>query len=236
MPNDLIHSADPVVIPGNSKGDGVITETAGKLLAIGPKKIEVDNPVYRGNSGSPIVHSSSSKVLGLLTEAELVTLDSFDRASFKSKNSAIKSEIRYFGYRFDSVQAWEPLNWQYFQYTENAIALARKELESLFAYFTDSSTRYKEFQDLHDARNRAAMVFNTKNLSVADKQEAARRFFRDIEYLARRARERVDNRMVYFIQKQDIETIRRMADRLRDGIAIVQREDELTTTLLQRGK
>lgn len=94
LPDSSIHQGDPVIIPGNSKGDGVITQTPGKLLAVGPQRVEVDNPVYPGNSGSPIIHLSSKNVIGVLTEAELVTLNQFEKASFRSKNSTIKSEIR----------------------------------------------------------------------------------------------------------------------------------------------
>ena len=45
----------PVMIPGNSNGDGVVTVTPGKVIGIGAKKVEVDNPIYPGNNGSPIV-------------------------------------------------------------------------------------------------------------------------------------------------------------------------------------
>ena len=68
LPDPHVKRDDQTVVPGNSKSDRVITQTAGKLLAIGPQGIEVDNPVYPGNTGSPIVHTDSVEVIGILTK------------------------------------------------------------------------------------------------------------------------------------------------------------------------
>jgi hypothetical protein len=160
MPNEQIHSGDDISVPGNSQGHGVITETPGKLLAIGPQRVETDTPIYHGNSGSPIVHQGTNEVVGILTKYEHIELDKFEKASFKSKDSAIKTEYRVIGYRIDAVQTWENLNWFTFQETQQRINQAREELIRIFAYFTDSSPEYKKFKELHTARNNAAMVYN----------------------------------------------------------------------------
>ena len=57
------------------------------------------------NSTDPLIRVLQAK--GVLTEAEKLSLDEFGEASFRNGNSALKSEIRYFGHRLDSVQQWE---------------------------------------------------------------------------------------------------------------------------------
>jgi len=235
LPDAFIQSGNRLCIPGNSKGDGVITQTSGKLLAVGPQRIEVDNPVYPGNSGSPIIDISTGKVIGVLTEAELVTLNQFEKESFRSKNSCIKSEIRYFGYRLDAVQGWESLNWQLFQQNELLIKQSREELDDIFVYFTDSSDRYKNFQKLFVARNAAAVIYNDKNHSLEDKIEAYNRLLRDIASFARNAKSRVNNRKIYFCQQNSADTIYRMSDGITEGTELAARDDDLFETLLQRG-
>ena len=107
---------DDVITPGNSQGGGVILNTNGKVLGIGPDRVEFDNPIYHGNSGGPVFHAGSNKVLGVVTEAMKVDLtDSLDKTSFASRNSAISSSIRYFGLRLDTVPSWVPLDWNRFQ-------------------------------------------------------------------------------------------------------------------------
>lgn len=108
-----------VMIPGNSNGDGVITVTPGKVIGIGAKKIEVDNPIYPGNSGSPIIVKDSNLVIGVLTEAHVLQLDEVSKKSFENDDSQIKSDIRYFGHRIDNVSRWTGLNWKNFRRPRN---------------------------------------------------------------------------------------------------------------------
>ena len=61
-----------------------------RCSAIGPERIEIDNPIYHGNSGGPVFHTKSGKVLGVVTEAMKVDMSNdLDKASFASRNSAI---------------------------------------------------------------------------------------------------------------------------------------------------
>ena len=62
---------DAVVCLGNSMGDDVVTEIRGKVVGIGPEKIEVDCKFVAGNSGSPVIHSKSGKVIGVATSATI---------------------------------------------------------------------------------------------------------------------------------------------------------------------
>jgi hypothetical protein len=111
-----VQPGDEVITPGNSEGGEVMLNTAGKILGIGPERIEFDNPIYHGNSGGPVFHLKSGKVLGVVTEAmKVVNADDLDKTSFASRNSAIGGMMRYFGLRLDTVTAWVPIDWQRFQ-------------------------------------------------------------------------------------------------------------------------
>lgn len=55
-----------VAVYGNSLGSGVATELKGRILGVGPEKIEVDAEFVRGNSGSPIL-DARGQVIGVAT-------------------------------------------------------------------------------------------------------------------------------------------------------------------------
>lgn len=98
---------DEVVCLGNSLGNGVITETKGKILAYGQPRLEIDCPIVKGNSGGPVVHRASGKVIGLVTEAIInkLNFDELGVAASKSKNSPIHA-ISYFAHRIDTAKIW----------------------------------------------------------------------------------------------------------------------------------
>ena len=111
-----VQPGDEVVTPGNSEGGEVMLNTGGKVLGIGPERIEFDNPIYHGNSGGPVFHVKSGKVIGVVTEAIKVDVsDELDKASIANRNSAIGHSMRYFGLRVDSVPKWEVYDWNRFQ-------------------------------------------------------------------------------------------------------------------------
>ena len=99
---------DEVVIYGNSLGASVVTELRGKVTGIGPNEIEVDAPFVPGNSGSPIIHLKTGKVIGIASYIRTKKGDEF------TKDSGIK-EMRRFGYRLDTISQWQELNWPVFQ-------------------------------------------------------------------------------------------------------------------------
>ena len=99
---------DGVVVLGNAEGGGVINTIVGKIVGIGPDRVEVDAPFQPGNSGSPIIHLKSGKVIGVAT---YLTIKKYDAAT---KEVLAKPVVRRFGYRLDSVKKWEPVNWPAF--------------------------------------------------------------------------------------------------------------------------
>ena len=94
---------DDVVVLGNSGGGGVVTRLNGKVLGIGPDRLEVSAEFIPGNSGSPIIHVKSGKVIGIATY--------LTRRSDNFASGSGGMVIRRFGYRLDKIPAWEPINW-----------------------------------------------------------------------------------------------------------------------------
>ena len=113
---DTVIAGDAVITPGNSEGGEVVLNTKGKVLGIGPDRIEFDNPIYHGNSGGPVFHTKSGKVLAVVTQALKVNVSNdLDKTSFANANSAIVGSMRYFGLRLDTVPQWEVYDWNRFQ-------------------------------------------------------------------------------------------------------------------------
>ena len=98
---------DEVVVLGNSKGAGVVTEIPGTVLGVGPRQIEVDAVVVSGNSGSPIIHVKTGQVIGLITHAEMPKADAW------AKGSRFM-EIRRYGVRLDTIAKWDFPKWSVF--------------------------------------------------------------------------------------------------------------------------
>jgi hypothetical protein len=112
---DTVAPGDTVITPGNSEGGEVVLDTKGAVVGIGPQQIEFSNPIYHGNSGGPVFHVKSNKVLAVVTMAMKVdTSDALDKASFENKNSAIAGAMRYFGLRIDNVPEWQTYDWNRF--------------------------------------------------------------------------------------------------------------------------
>lgn len=113
---NTVQVGDVVVTPGNSQGGEVLLNTSGHVQALGPQRLEISNPVYHGNSGGPIFHVKSGKVIGVVTEAiQVDTENALDKASFGNQNSAITGTMRYFGLRLDTVPRWDNYTWARFQ-------------------------------------------------------------------------------------------------------------------------
>ena len=101
-------AGDEIVCLGNSLGNGVISTTTGTIKAFGQPRLEIESPVVQGNSGGPIIHRPTGKVVGLVTEAEVneEKTNPLVLAAKRSKDSTLR-EISYFGHRVDAVQKWK---------------------------------------------------------------------------------------------------------------------------------
>jgi S1-C subfamily serine protease len=86
---------DAIVVLGNAQGGGVVNSLHGELTGIGPDRLEINSLIEPGNSGSPIVHLRTGKVIGVAT---CIRLDSLLSGGEK---------LRRFGFRLDNVKTWQ---------------------------------------------------------------------------------------------------------------------------------
>jgi hypothetical protein len=97
----ILKIGDEILVAGNSEGEGVVREIPGKVVGIGPDRVEVDAPFVPGNSGSPILLKSTGQVIGVATYINIPP--SFRGAPVSSTRL---NEVRRFGYRLDTVTKW----------------------------------------------------------------------------------------------------------------------------------
>jgi len=126
---------DDIVVLGNSLGSDVVTVIPGKVTGLGPELVEVDAKFVQGNSGSPIIHVKTGKLIGIATFALIRKVDSL------SRDSQFASGVRRFGYRLDTVGAWEhPSPFQFIAEARKVEAV-KKMTEYLFYFARDLSNR-----------------------------------------------------------------------------------------------
>lgn len=144
-------AGDEIQCFGNSLGNGVITATNGTVKAFGQPQIEIECPVVKGNSGGPIIHRKSGKVLGLVTLAIVnkMTFDELSEAASKVKESPVK-DISYFGHRIDTAKKWSAATWADFTKASKEIDMASTGLMRA-AYFLVDKTGWEEDRRISEA-------------------------------------------------------------------------------------
>lgn len=100
---------DEVEFYGNAGGKGVITVTAGKILAVGQENIEIDSQIQGGNSGSPLVRVSDGKVVGVTTLSTFNRLDG-DPSKVGTRYDPNVKLTREFAVRFTGIE-WQVMNY-----------------------------------------------------------------------------------------------------------------------------
>jgi len=119
---------DSVVVLSNSLAGGVVNTLLGKVVGIGPRIIEVTGQFESGSSGGPIIHLRSGKVIGVATYAT------------RSETISGEQSTRRFGYRLDSVTAWQRLDFKRFQYESDTLDAVHR-LTRQIADAVDDTTR-----------------------------------------------------------------------------------------------
>ena len=101
--SELPRIGDKVEFYGNAVGEKVITMTAGKILAVGMERIEIDCPIQSGNSGSPLVMSSNGRVIGVTTLSTFNKLND-DPSKVGTRYDPNVKRTREFAVRFVGVE------------------------------------------------------------------------------------------------------------------------------------
>lgn len=126
---------DKLVVCGNSQGGNVIRNIEGNLLAVGPKLIESDCNFYQGNSGSPVIHKDSGKVIGVVSYIMIIN----DNISSKiTKNSkADNFKIRFFAYRLDTMDKQQQIPYETVVDAMEILNTAEKKLKYIITFIVE---------------------------------------------------------------------------------------------------
>jgi len=122
---------DYVVVLGNAEGAGVVNTLIGKIVGIGPNLVEIDAPFVPGNSGSPIIHLKTGKVIGVATYTVTNQYDLTTDQKLK------KPVVRRFGYRLDSVKGWQAVQWPAFNVQAVQMENVEALTDDLYDFFRD---------------------------------------------------------------------------------------------------
>jgi hypothetical protein len=172
---------DAISVLGNPEGAGVVKPIDGTIAGIGPDLIEVNAEFVEGNSGSPIVHVPTGKVIGLATYT-------VERKVSDASGNTVQTQVRRFGYRLDSIKQWQPINWQTF-YAQSAQMTAIETLSDDFVkMFGDANggvnfdaNRYSSPALQRCIRTFMQEIQNTNRAaSVADKKAVIEHFVADL--------------------------------------------------------
>ncbi len=126
--DQTVKIGDDIVIFGNSKGEGVFAPLEGHVTAIGPRRIEIDAAIVHGDSGSPIIHVKSGKVIGIVTYATRTVL------KVEEEGSKLAA-VRKFGFRIDSVQGWDERTAEQFQTEWKGMQLVERRTKDLITIY-----------------------------------------------------------------------------------------------------
>jgi len=174
---------DDVVVLGNSLGSDVVTVIPGKVTGLGPDLVEVDAKFVEGNSGSPIIHVKTGKLIGIATFATVRNVD------LLSKDSQFNSGVRRFGYRLDTVQGWQHPSAGQFMAEAKTVEAVRKKTEYLFYLGRDLSngnvslSKYQASDSpLRDLVTEFGSDVGGLHPGGLDTHESALRFIRALSY------------------------------------------------------
>ena len=165
---------DEVAVLGNSEGSRVIAPLAGRLLGIGPDRIEVSAEFVPGNSGSPIIHVKTGKVIGIATYLET--------RRFGQLADTKVGKVRRFGYRLDSVKQWQAVAWPAYQAEHTDLAKIEALTKDLAHLIDDMANDGNIDPRKHNnpvlARPLGDLdrAMTQRNLSAPDRQRAMQEF------------------------------------------------------------
>ena len=210
-----VHIDDDVIVLGNKGGGGVVTELKGKVVGIGPDRLEVSAEFIPGNSGSPIIHLKTGKVIGIATyltkRYEEFSSHPQGGASGVPTNGKGEVVVRRYGYRIDKVPAWEPVNWAEMYAEAEQMEQVSKLTEDIFDFLSALRNK-KEPNFATDTLRRPAADWMSRvregHPSESDRRTATQGFLNSLRFMVRIDVANLDGRMryTYFRNKLSDET------------------------------
>ncbi|MDD5348772.1 MAG: serine protease [Chthoniobacteraceae bacterium] len=206
---------DAVSVLGNAEGAKVVRPVEGKVVGIGPNLVEVDAPFVPGNSGSPIIHQATGKVLGVATYL-------IKRNVSKDASECVTVEPRRFGYRLDHVKTWEPIQWPVFyaqaQQVEK-IELLSQDFITLFRHCQKTGAVSGDYKS--PAILRAVQLFsnqNVRNLGSSERATLVPKFLGELRFASRADILSFDTVHAYDYFRQKVEEHRLFRDAIYTGL------------------
>lgn len=207
---------DAVAVLGNAEGAGVIKPFEGRIVGLGPNLVEVDAPFVPGNSGSPIIHVPTGKVLGIATY--LVT-----RKIDPKGDGSVQTSVRRFGYRLDSVKAWEPVDWARFYAQAAQVERIQATGEDFARLFADareksiSSANYTNSQIKRALETFERVAKSGRRMSAADLGNARRALLGDLRIAAMTDINAFDARTAYDYFRREVADEKKFRDDVYTG-------------------
>jgi|GEM_PF-1675211 len=214
--NTQVAIGDGVFVFGNSDGGGVVTNLPGEVAGLGPDRIEVTAEFIPGNSGSPIIHSKTGKAIGIATYLTK-RYDEFSTTAGRTAANGKSEVVRRFGYRLDSVQTWQPVNWPQFVAEAGRIQGISSLTEDIFN-FLDALRKNNSANFATETLRRPATEWlgkiNRSQTSEVDRLNATQSFLSSLRFLVRRDITEADGVIRYDYFRQELNKEREVRDRL----------------------
>ena len=162
-----------LLIVGNSKGRGALLESVGEVVGLGPRVVEHTCATFGGNSGSPMIETRNWTVLGLHTLAIRGDYSNWaEKDAFIKRSSPIKSEVRRFGYRMDSVQRWEKIDPSKWMTLSQLLGEMVTDLEGVSGAVSGNKEAWKKSPRVGPRMDALAASLGSEKLSSAAKDAA----------------------------------------------------------------
>ena len=113
---------DDVVVFTIKEGAGVLTPVIGQVTGIEDERVEINAPYDTVDTGAPVIHLKSGKVIGVAT----IVATGYDAVNNVKYEPPI---LRCYAARVDNVKSWQNVDWRAF-YAQDA---AMKEAAALTA-------------------------------------------------------------------------------------------------------
>ena len=205
---------DSIVVLGNMEGASVIKPLHGKVVAVGPNLVEISAEFMPGNSGSPIVHLDSGKVIGVATYAIIRKVDSLTQSG--------PGSVRRFGYRIDSVKNWQPIDWSIYQTEAAAISRVSEFSASIIRLLGDIRRGRVNGANHSDSRLKPAInelePLYRSGLNANDRKRSVQGFLRMLRNAVQRDVEELRARLRYDYFQREIAEESKFREEIYKGL------------------
>jgi hypothetical protein len=163
-----VQDGDRINVYGNTLGKRIVQEKNGAIDGIGHNIFRHTASVKPGNSGSPIIHSETGKVMGIVSYAVIYTEG--------------ETEEEMYAFRLDNIANWEHIgSWSRFKHVnERYEAIAQRTLD--LYYLSKGMADVEVYNDIK-LRN----IFNTFKNRISDIQHGRARQGTEMSESVRRA-------------------------------------------------